>query len=116
MIKLTVLYPKNENSHFDMDYYLRTHAALIRERLNPLGLIRVDLQEGIGGITPGTPAPYAMIGSLCFDTMDDLQRSLATHGEEIIADITRFTNVQPEMLITQVVEPVANVHSMASSG
>ena len=106
MIKLTVIYPNSENSHFDMDYYLQTHTPLVRERLSPLGLVAIELSAGLAGMAPGVAAPYAMIGNLCFNSMEELQNALATHGAELIADIANFTNIQAEMLITQAVEPV----------
>jgi uncharacterized protein (TIGR02118 family) len=106
MIKLTVLYPNTENSHFDMDYYLQKHTPLVKQRLTPLGLVKIELSAGVAGMAPGATASYAMIGNLCFNSMEDLQNSLATHGAELTADIANFTNIQAEMLITQAVEPI----------
>jgi uncharacterized protein (TIGR02118 family) len=108
MIRITVLYPNVEGAHFNMDYYLNQHAALIRERLIPLGLVRVDLEEGLSGMAPGVPAPYRVIGSLTFRSMEDVQAALAMHGEELVADIANYTNVPAQMLITRVIVPVEN--------
>jgi uncharacterized protein (TIGR02118 family) len=115
MIRVTILYPNVEGSRFDMNYYLNQHAALIKERLTPLGLIRVDLEEGLSGMAPGTPAPYRVIGSLTFNTLEDIQRALATHGEELIADIPNYTDIQAQMLITRVIEPVQVPTPMAAA-
>jgi uncharacterized protein (TIGR02118 family) len=114
MIKLTVLYPNTENSHFDMDYYLQKHTPLVKDRLTPLGLTNVELSAGVAGMAPGAAAPYAMITNLCFNSMEGLQQSLMTHGAELIADIANFTNVQAEMLITQPVESAEKTPIMAS--
>lgn len=47
--------------------------------------------------------------------MEDLQRAMATHGEELVADIANYTNVQAEMLISRVIEPHEIMASIASS-
>ncbi|MBO0933352.1 EthD family reductase [Fibrella aquatilis] len=101
MFSVTVLYPNTANSQFDMDYYLNKHTPLVHERLRPMGLTGVDLKEGIAGGAPGTPQAYTMITQLNFDSMEELQNALATHGPELIGDIPNFTNVQPQMQISQ---------------
>ncbi|WP_375446972.1 EthD family reductase [uncultured Fibrella sp.] len=102
MVSLAVLYPNTADSHFDMTYYLDRHTPLVKERLTPLGLINVDLREGLAGGSPDSPAAYTMITNLTFSTMEELQNGLATHGDELIGDIPNFTNVQAEMQICQV--------------
>lgn len=103
MISLTVLYPKTADSHFDMDYYLNIHTPLVRERLTPVGLTGVDLQAGMAGAAPDSPAVYAMICQLQFTTVEELQAALAVHGPELTGDIPNFTNVQPMMQVSQAV-------------
>lgn len=41
--------------------------------------------------------------SLLFENMEDLQKGLATHAAEILADVPNFTNVQPQIQIGSVV-------------
>ena len=101
MFSVTVLYPKTATSRFDMEYYLNHHTPLVRERLTPMGLTGVDLKEGIAGGTPGTTQAYTMITQLNFGSMEDLQSAMATHGPELIGDIPNFTDVQPQMQISQ---------------
>lgn len=103
MISLTVLYPKNADSQFDMDYYLTTHTPLVKERLIPLGLTSVDLEACMAGAAPDTLPTYTMIARLNFTTLDELQHALAVHGPELIGDIVNFTDVQPVMQISQTV-------------
>ncbi|CAN5207889.1 hypothetical protein BH23BAC1_BH23BAC1_08190 [soil metagenome] len=116
MIRLTVLYPNSEGSYFDMDYYLQIHVPLVKKRLTTLGLTQVVLEQGIAGIAPDSPSPYYVIGSLNFNSLEDLQNSLATHSEELVADISNFTDVQAEMVISQVVKPIENMASIKTSG
>lgn len=97
MIRLTVLYPKTADSQFDLRYYLDKHIPLVRERLEPFGLTGIDMQEGLGAAD--APPPYAMITGLAFNSTDELERGMGTHGAELLGDIPNFTNVQP---VTQV--------------
>ncbi len=55
-----------------------------------------------------------MIGSLTLDTYENLQKGLAAHGEELIADIANYTNVQAQMFLSRVVEPVTTSASAAA--
>ena len=104
MIRVTVLFPKTSDSHFDMEYYLSKHVPMTKAKFQGLGLtVEAEVDEGLGSITPGEPAPYAAIGYLLFENLEDLQKGLATHGAEILADIPNFTNVQPQIQIGSIV-------------
>lgn len=98
MIRLTVLYPKTDASQFDLAYYLDTHIPLVKERLMPLGLVSVDMQEALTASADPQPL-YTMITSLAFNTTTELDHAMGTHGSEILGDIPNFTDVTP---VTQV--------------
>ena len=69
MIRVTVLFPKTSNSHFDMDYYLSKHVPMTTAKLQSLGFpVEAEVDEGLGGI-PSGDAPYAAIGYLLFEKM-----------------------------------------------
>lgn len=103
MIRVTVLFPKTSDSHFDMNYYLNKHVPMTTAKLQSLGFpVTAQVDEGLGGLTPGQPAPYAAIGTLLFEKMEDLQAGLSTHGAEIMADIPNFTNVQPVIQVNNI--------------
>lgn len=103
MIRVTVLFPKTSDSHFDMDYYLSKHVPMTTDKLQSLGFpVEAEVDQGLGSLT-GEPAPYAAIGYLLFEKMEDLQTGLATHGAEIMADIPNFTNVQPQIQVGTIV-------------
>ncbi|NIJ52908.1 EthD family reductase [Dyadobacter arcticus] len=96
-MNLTCLYPKTETMWFDRDYYLNEHIPLVRKRLTPLGLNKIDIEEGLAGGVPGTPPAYIIVAKLSFDSLEILQNALGTHGPELISDIANFTDVQPVM-------------------
>lgn len=103
MIALTALYPKTADSRFDMDYYLNQHTPLVRERLTPMGLTGIDLEAGLAGGAPDSPPAYTLIGRLKFNTIEELQAAVGTHGPELMGDIANFTDVQPLMQISRIV-------------
>ena len=67
MIRVAVLYPNSSGSSFDVDYYKSKHMKLVRERLDPLGMLGCEVDAGIAGLG-GAPPPYAAIGYLFFET------------------------------------------------
>lgn len=104
MIRVTVLYPKTNDSRFDMDYYLSKHVPMTTSKLQSLGIpVEAQVDETLGSVPPGEPAPYAAIGYLLFESMEDFQKGLTTHGAEIMADISNFTNVQPTIQVGNIV-------------
>ena len=104
MIRVTALWPRTNDSHFDMEYYLTKHVPMTKARLKSAGFTVVaEVDEGLGSLTPGEPPAYAAIGTLLFETMEDLQKGLAAHAAEILADVPNFTDVQPVVVIGSVV-------------
>ncbi|HEY4193916.1 MAG TPA: EthD family reductase [Mucilaginibacter sp.] len=103
MIKVTVLYPAGDDKKFDMDYYSNKHIPMIKGLLaGALKLTEID--KGIGGGAPGAPAPFVMICYLYFDSVADYQNAMTTNGSKILADIPHYTNIQPVIQISEVVE------------
>jgi uncharacterized protein (TIGR02118 family) len=102
MIRVAILYPKTESSTFDMGYYLSKHVPLVLARPSNMGLRRIDVDAGLGGVAPGQPAPFAAIGYMTYDTLEELQGGLAVHGAEVMGDIPNFTNVQPLIQVSQI--------------
>ena len=102
MIRVTVLYPKASESKFDFDYYLNKHTPMVRERLTPLGMVRIEVDEGLAGFPPTQPATFHAIGYLIFENLEGLQNGMATHGAEIMGDIANYTNVQPIVQINRI--------------
>jgi uncharacterized protein (TIGR02118 family) len=102
MIRVSVCYPNGPNVKFDMDYYINKHFAAVSQKLGPLGLVRGEVDKGIGSAQPGTPAPFVAIGHMYFNNMQDLQRCMAS-AAEMMADIPNFTNIQPQIQISETV-------------
>lgn len=99
MIRVTVMYPKQEGGTFDYDYYLQSHVPLMKERLGE-AIKQMDMFKGVGSVT-GEAEAFVTIAHLWFDSVEDLQNSFGPHSREILADIPNFTNLQPTVQIDQ---------------
>jgi len=103
MIKVTVLYPATEGGSFDHDYYATTHFGMVQKQLGPMGLVRCEIEKGIGTAEPGKPAPYVAIGSMYFEGLEQMQAALGA-AEDLRADLPNYTNIEPVFQISEVVE------------
>ena len=103
MIKVTILYPNGDGKTFDMDYYANKHMPMVANLLgDSLKLLAID--KGIGGRTPDESTPYLAIGYLYFDKLSAYQNSFGPNAEKIVNDIPNYTNIQPILQISEVVE------------
>ncbi|PYN07446.1 MAG: EthD family reductase [Candidatus Rokuibacteriota bacterium] len=103
MVRISVLYPASEGKKFDVDYYVNKHMKLVRERLSSFGLVRTEVDKGVAGGAPGSPAPYVAIGHVYFNALDGFQKGMGQHGKEIMADIANYTNIPSQIQISEVV-------------
>lgn len=103
MIKVSVMYPNEPGSSFNVDYYLSHHRPLCLRLLAP-AIQGFGVDRGLGGGLPGSPAPYHAIGHLTFESVDSFMNSFMPHAGELMADIPNYTGVQPSIQISEVVE------------
>ena len=99
MIRVNVMYPKQDGGSFDYDYYLNTHMPLVGERWS--GVVRgMEVYRGLSG-AGGADEPYVTVASLKFDSVDAFQQALDAHAAEIMGDIPNFTNINPVIQIEE---------------
>jgi len=101
MIKVSVLYPNNEGSKFDMDYYCNNHIPMVKEKLGT-SLKGVAVDQGVGGAEPGSRATYIAMSHLLFDSVEAFQSAFGPHAEAIMGDIPNYTDTQPTVQISEV--------------
>lgn len=101
MFKVSVLYPRQSDTKFDMGYYLNSHIKMVQQLLGPR-LKGVAVEEGISGMQPGSPASYAAMGHLLFESIADFQASFEPHARTIVGDIPNYTNSQPIIQISEI--------------
>ena len=103
MVRITVLYPNESGKKFDHDYYVNKHMKLVRDRLTAFGLVRTEVDRGQAGGAPGSPAPYVALGHVYFNRVDDFAKGMGQHGAEIRADVANYTNIQPQIQISEII-------------
>lgn len=104
MIRVAVLYPNKPDTKFDHQYYATSHMPMVKQKLSGFGLIKVEIDTGLGGGAPDTDAPYASIGYLLFESIEGFQKGMGEHGAEIMGDIPNYTDIQPEIQVSELAE------------
>jgi uncharacterized protein (TIGR02118 family) len=102
MVRVSVLYPNESGKKFDLQYYEKKHMALVEERLRSFGLVRTEVDKGVGGGAPGSPAPYVCIGHVYFNSLEGFQNGMGVHGKEIMGDIPNYTDIAPQIQISEI--------------
>jgi uncharacterized protein (TIGR02118 family) len=77
--------------------------VLTRRLLAPLGLVRIEVDRGIGAFPPGTPSHYHAIGHLYFETMQHLDTALAAAAPELIEDQRKYYSGESVVQVSEVV-------------
>lgn len=101
MIKVSVLYPNNEGTTFDMDYYCNSHMPMVQEKLGA-ACKRTAAEKGLGGATPGSRPPFIAMGHLTFDSVEAFTAAFTPHAQVIMGDVPNFTNAEPIVQISEV--------------
>ena len=100
-ITVTVMYPNDPGSKFDMDYYLGTHGPLVHKCWDDKGMNSLKLIKGVATPDPNTPAPYQVVAILDFQSLEAFQGAVAAAGAEVMGDIPNFTDVAPVVQINE---------------
>jgi len=101
MIKVSVLYPNGEGKKFDLDYYCNQHVKMVGGLLGD-SVKGASVEKGLGGAAPNSPATYAAMGNLYFESMESFQNTFGPNAEKIMADLPNFTNIEPVVQISEV--------------
>jgi len=101
MIKVSVLYPNSPGASFDMAYYVDGHMRMVRDKMGA-ALKGMNVEGGLSGVEPGSPAAYIAMGHLLFDSVEAFQAAFGPHAASIMSDIPNYTNTQPTVQISQV--------------
>lgn len=95
MIRLSVFYPQTENATFDHDYYKDNHVPLA---CRTWGLDGAQIDKGVNG-------PYVAAVHFSFDSMEALGAAMgAKETADVLADVANYTNIQPVMQTSEMVD------------
>ena len=101
MIRVSVLYPRKDGARFDWAYYTGTHVPMVGRKLGA-ALKAVSIEQGIAGGAPGSPAAFVAIANLTFESVPAFQAAFTPHAPEIMADIAKYTAIEPIIQISEV--------------
>lgn len=103
MIKVAILYPNGEDKTFDMDYYSTKHMPMVAGLFGD-AMKAMAIDKGMAGRTPEEPMPYLAVGYFYFNQLSDYENAFGPNAEKILSDIPNYTNIQPVVQISEVVQ------------
>lgn len=99
-VSMQVIYPVGAETTFDFDYYLGSHFEIVGAHMGPY-IESSQVVKGLAG-GPDTPAGYHAIATLVFADKGAFDAAMKVAGP-VMADVPNFTNIQPQVLIGEVV-------------
>ena len=103
MTKISILYPNNKGSWFDMRYYVDTHMPLSIELLSTHpGFKGVSVERGLGGAEPGTDPAYVAMCHFLFDSIEDFMAAFMPLAERLQGDMPNYTDIKPVIQVSEV--------------
>lgn len=102
LIKVSVMYPFAEGKTFDMEYYESKHMPMVAGFLGS-NLVKYTIEKGLASGVPNTPLPFAAIGTFYVKSLSDYQAAIAPNRDAIRADIPKYTDIVPVILVSEVV-------------
>jgi len=101
MIKVSLMWPNEENSKFDIDYYINTHARMVQDAVGD-ALKGYEIEEGVCGRGHDDPPSYVAIGHMYYESVESYINSFVHHIEKLRSDIPNFTDVLPTLQVSKV--------------
>lgn len=103
MVKISILYPNNQGSRFDVGYYIDTHMPLSIKLLSAhAGFKGVSVERGIGGAIPGTDPAYVAMCHFLFDTIESFMAAFTPHAQRLQGDMPNYTDIEPVIQVNEV--------------
>ena len=97
---MQVAYPINDNTTFDLDYYVKNHLAIIRENWSEY-IKQIIVTKGTSG-GKDVPSPYYAIATVIFENSDEM-RAAMKKGGPVFNDIGNYYNISPILMLGEVV-------------
>ncbi len=103
MIKISILYPNDKCSRFDLRYYIETHMPMSIELLSAHpGFRGVSVERGVGGGIPGTDAAYIAMCHFLFDSIENFMVAFTTNATVLQGDMPNYTDIEPVIQVNEV--------------
>ncbi|MDQ7732194.1 EthD family reductase [Halomonas sp. SpR1] len=102
MIDVMVAYPNSDTLAFDDVYYIEKHSPLVNSLLAEHGLRYLRVHRCID-----SQATYHLVAHLGFESAQRFESAFEAIGDQLLADIANFTNVEPVMQVNEVIDTPA---------
>jgi uncharacterized protein (TIGR02118 family) len=102
MIKVSVMYANAPGARFDHAYYRDTHMPMLQARLGD-ACRHYTIDRGITGGAPGQRAAFIAMCHVYCDSIHAFESAFAPHAAEIMADVANYTDLKPQIQISDVV-------------
>ena len=60
------------------------------------------VEKGIGGGAPGSSAPYAGMGNMYFNSVEEFENAFGPNADKIMGDLPNFTDIEPVIQVSKV--------------
>lgn len=101
MIKVSVMYPNSSSGTFDIDYYCNTHIPLVGKLLGD-ALQSASVDYGMAGGSPEESPAFIVMAHMTFNSVEEFQESFGPNTDTIMADLPNFTNIQPQIQMSEI--------------
>lgn len=105
MFKVTILYPNGDGKTFDMDYYEQKHMPMVAGFIGA-NLKFYEIDKGLSGRTAADKAPFLAIGYFYISDINEYNKAIAANRDAIVSDFKNYTNVQPQIQVSEVKQVV----------
>ena len=103
MVRISILYPNQKGSRFDMAYYIEKHMPQsIRLLSAHPGFKGVSVEKGLEGADPGSEPAYVALCHFLFESVEAFMAAFLPHAPELQGDIPNYTDVTPVIQINEV--------------
>ncbi|MDD2926948.1 EthD family reductase [Rhodoferax sp.] len=103
MVKISILYPNNKDSRFDLGYYTQTHMPMSIGLLSRHpGFQGVSVEHGLAGGMPGTEAAYIAMCHFQFDSVESFMEAFTPHAAKLQMDMPNYTDIEPVIQVNEV--------------
>ena len=99
MIRVSVMYANEPGKKFDFDYYINKHIVMVHQRLDPLGLVRSEVDKAVDATSP-----FIAVGHLYFNSLEEFQNAFFAHAAEFGEDMPNYTDTTLQMQISEIIK------------
>ena len=98
MVRVAGIYQWKEGARFNHQYYTTRHMELTYRLLTPFGLIRLESDRAVINDS-AEEGEIIATSHAYFDTVEQAHAALAATGDELMADVSNYTTLQPQVYI-----------------